>query len=44
MEYKQHFSLQELTTFKTPGFAAHFFSFKQEEISTTATKLNVTAK
>ena len=31
MEYKQHFSLQELTTFKTPGFAAHFFSFKQEE-------------
>jgi len=31
MKYKQHFSLQELTTFKTPGFAAHFFSFKQEE-------------
>ena len=31
MEYKQHFSLQELTSFKTPGFATHFFSFKKEE-------------
>lgn len=31
MDYRQHFSLQHFTTFKTPGFASHFFSFKNEE-------------
>lgn len=34
MEYKKNFSLKELTSFKTPGFATHFFSFKKEEALT----------
>lgn len=40
MEYSQHFSLQHLTTFKTPGFASHFFSFKNEEELTSIVQRN----
>jgi len=31
MKYRSNFSLQELTTFKTPGIAAHYYSFDTEE-------------
>ena len=40
MEYSQHFSLQHFTTFKTPGFASHFFPFKNEEELTTIVQRN----
>jgi len=31
MKYRSNFSLQELTTFKTPGIAEHYYSFDTEE-------------